>query len=180
MICPKPKSAIHCLTKLFPIYQNKSSNIRRWDGCSVDPSYYIEDCRISLLHSQNSQKYTLPSFFAQFVTYSLVPLATLYLTSVVILADSMGLIIFFHHNVSGESAELCFFCLPNITAMHCRQKYWEFSCLLIILFSSVYGKETESLIWCHYISCKISKINLILFPCFLERIPELGFAIKVE
>ena len=93
-------------------------------------------------------------------------LATLYFTSVVILADSIGLIIFFHHNVSGESAELCFFCLPNITAMHCRQKYWDFSCFLIILFSSVYGTETESLIWCHYIYCKISKINLILFHVF--------------
>ena len=92
--------------------------------------------------------------------------ATLYFTSVVIIADSMGLIIFFHHNVSGESAELCFFCLPNITAMHCRQKYWDFSCFLIILFSSVYGTETESLIWCHYIYCKISKINLILFHVF--------------
>ena len=92
--------------------------------------------------------------------------ATLNFTSVVILADSMGLIIFFHHNVSGESAELCFFCLPNITAMHCRQKYWDFSCFLIILFSSVYGTETESLIWCHYIYCKISKINLILFHVF--------------
>ena len=40
MICPKPKSAIHCLTKLFPIYQNKPWTIRRRDDCSVDPSFH--------------------------------------------------------------------------------------------------------------------------------------------
>ena len=51
LICPKLKSAIHCLTKSFPIYQNKSWIIQRRDDRSFDPSfhhiYYIEDCRIS-------------------------------------------------------------------------------------------------------------------------------------
>ena len=36
--CPKAKSATHCLTKLFPIYQNKNWTIRRWEDHPVDPS----------------------------------------------------------------------------------------------------------------------------------------------
>ena len=31
MICPKAKSATHCLTELFSIYQNKHGTIRRRD-----------------------------------------------------------------------------------------------------------------------------------------------------
>ena len=38
MICPKTKSATHCLTKLFPIYQNKHWTIRQQDDRSVHPS----------------------------------------------------------------------------------------------------------------------------------------------
>ena len=38
MICPKTKSATHCLTELFPIYQNKHWTIGRWDDHSVNPS----------------------------------------------------------------------------------------------------------------------------------------------
>ena len=30
----------HCLTELFPIYQNKHQTIRRWNDPSVDPSSY--------------------------------------------------------------------------------------------------------------------------------------------
>ena len=40
MICPMTKSATHCLTELFPIYQNKHWTIRRRDNHSVDPSSY--------------------------------------------------------------------------------------------------------------------------------------------
>ena len=36
--CPKSKSLSHCLTELFPIYQNKHWTIRLRDDCSVDPS----------------------------------------------------------------------------------------------------------------------------------------------
>ena len=36
--CPKSKSLSHCLTELFPIYQNKHWTIRRQDDCFVDPS----------------------------------------------------------------------------------------------------------------------------------------------
>ena len=36
--CPKSKSLSHCLTELFPIYQNKQWTIRQQDNCSVDPS----------------------------------------------------------------------------------------------------------------------------------------------
>ena len=32
LICPRTKSASHCLTKLFPIYQNKHWTIRRRDN----------------------------------------------------------------------------------------------------------------------------------------------------
>ena len=38
MICPKTKSATHCLTEVFPIYQNKHWTIRQWDDRSIDPS----------------------------------------------------------------------------------------------------------------------------------------------
>ena len=31
LICPRTKSASHCLTELFPIYQNKHWTIRRRD-----------------------------------------------------------------------------------------------------------------------------------------------------
>ena len=35
--CPQSKSLRNCLTKLFPIYQNKYWTIRWGDNCSVDP-----------------------------------------------------------------------------------------------------------------------------------------------
>ena len=35
--CPKAKSANHCITKLFPIYQNKNWTIRRQDNHTVVP-----------------------------------------------------------------------------------------------------------------------------------------------
>ena len=38
LICPRTKSASHCLTKLFPIYQNKHWTIRRRDDHIVVPS----------------------------------------------------------------------------------------------------------------------------------------------
>ena len=41
LICPRTKSASHCLTELFPIYQNKQWTIRRRDDRSVDPSYHL-------------------------------------------------------------------------------------------------------------------------------------------
>ena len=37
-ICPKTKSATHCLTELLPIYENKHWTIRRRDGHIVVPS----------------------------------------------------------------------------------------------------------------------------------------------
>ena len=47
MVCPKTKSAIHCLTELFPIYQNEYQTAGRSFGRPIVPPYYIEDCRIS-------------------------------------------------------------------------------------------------------------------------------------
>ena len=41
LICPKAKSATHCLTKLFPIYQNKHWTIRRWDDHTLVPSCHL-------------------------------------------------------------------------------------------------------------------------------------------
>ena len=38
LICPKTKSANHCLTELFPIYQNKQWTIKWREDRSVDPS----------------------------------------------------------------------------------------------------------------------------------------------
>ena len=38
--CPKSKSLSHCLTELFPIYQNKHWIIRRQKDCSVDPLFH--------------------------------------------------------------------------------------------------------------------------------------------
>ena len=49
MICPKTKSATHCFTELFWIYQNKYWTMghgRSFRWPIVTP-YYIEDCRIS-------------------------------------------------------------------------------------------------------------------------------------
>ena len=51
LICPKTKSPSHCLSKLFPIYQNKHWTIRQQHNCSFDllfcrpiiPPYYIAD-----------------------------------------------------------------------------------------------------------------------------------------
>ena len=40
MICPKTKSANHCLTELLPIYQNEHWTIRRWNDRSVDPPFH--------------------------------------------------------------------------------------------------------------------------------------------
>ena len=40
MICPKAKSATHCLTELFSIYQNKHGTIRRRDDHVVVQSSY--------------------------------------------------------------------------------------------------------------------------------------------
>jgi hypothetical protein len=37
--CPKSKSLSHCLTELFPFYQNKHWTIQQRDDCSVDPSF---------------------------------------------------------------------------------------------------------------------------------------------
>ena len=36
-ICPKTKSATHCHTKIFPIYQNKHWIIRVQHNCSINP-----------------------------------------------------------------------------------------------------------------------------------------------
>ena len=38
--CPKSKSLSHCLTELFPIYQNKHWTIRWRDDHTVVPSYH--------------------------------------------------------------------------------------------------------------------------------------------
>ena len=38
--CPKSKSLSHCLTELFPFYQNKHWTIQRRDDRSVDPSFH--------------------------------------------------------------------------------------------------------------------------------------------
>ena len=38
--CPKSKSLSHCLTELFPFYQNKHWTIQRQDDRSVDPSFH--------------------------------------------------------------------------------------------------------------------------------------------
>ena len=43
----KAKSLSHCLTELFPIYQNKHWTIRRSFRRTIVPLYYIEDYRIS-------------------------------------------------------------------------------------------------------------------------------------
>ena len=46
MKCPRAKSANHCLTELFSIYQNKHWTIRRWGRSyrrPVVPPYYIKD-----------------------------------------------------------------------------------------------------------------------------------------
>ena len=36
--CPNSNSLSHCLTELFPIYQNKYWTIRQWDHLSIDQS----------------------------------------------------------------------------------------------------------------------------------------------
>ena len=42
LICPKAKSATHCLTKLFPIYQNTHWTIRQQDNHTFVPlSHHI-------------------------------------------------------------------------------------------------------------------------------------------
>ena len=38
LICPRTKWASHCLTELFPIYQNNIWTIRRWDDHTIIPS----------------------------------------------------------------------------------------------------------------------------------------------
>ena len=38
--CPKSKSLSHCLTELFPIYQNKHWTIRRRKDRFVDPPFH--------------------------------------------------------------------------------------------------------------------------------------------
>ena len=50
MKCPNAKSLSHCLTELFPIYQNNIWTIRQWDNHTIIPSYYTEDCRILDIH----------------------------------------------------------------------------------------------------------------------------------
>ena len=52
--CPNAKSLSHCLTELFPIYQNNIWTIRQWDNHTIVPSYYAEDCRILDVHFQNT------------------------------------------------------------------------------------------------------------------------------
>ena len=47
---PKAKQSTHCLTELFPIYQKKNWTIRWWNDQMIDPSYCVEDRRISGLH----------------------------------------------------------------------------------------------------------------------------------
>ena len=37
LICPMTKSATHCLTELFLIYQNKHWTNKRQDDCSIEP-----------------------------------------------------------------------------------------------------------------------------------------------
>ena len=54
--CPKSNSVSHCLTELFQFYQNKHWTIQRRDERSVDPSYYIEDCRISVPIESSKKK----------------------------------------------------------------------------------------------------------------------------
>ena len=41
MKCPRAKSANHCLTELFSIYQNKHWTIRRWDDHIVVPLSHL-------------------------------------------------------------------------------------------------------------------------------------------
>ena len=58
LICPKTKTATHCLTKLFSIYQNKHWTIRRPDNHTAVPLYHriilkivgclSSQCKISL------------------------------------------------------------------------------------------------------------------------------------
>ena len=35
--CPNAKPSIHCLTKLFPIYQKNNWTIRQWDDETIVP-----------------------------------------------------------------------------------------------------------------------------------------------
>ena len=66
--CPKAKSLSHCLTELFPIYQNNIWTIRQWDNHTIVPPYYIEDCRISrpeVIFRKNDDNKPLRSFFSK-------------------------------------------------------------------------------------------------------------------
>ena len=56
--CPKAKSATHCLTELFPIYQNKHWTIRRRDDRSVDPSSHHIILKIVGFHVKGSQNFS--------------------------------------------------------------------------------------------------------------------------
>ena len=47
LICPKTKSATHCLTELFPIYQNKHWTIRWWVDHTVVPLSQVLYWRLS-------------------------------------------------------------------------------------------------------------------------------------
>ena len=51
MICPNTKSATHCLTELFPIYQNKHWTIRLRDDHT--------DCRICAQASMKCSSWTI-------------------------------------------------------------------------------------------------------------------------
>ena len=46
LICPRTKSASHCLTELFPIYQNKHWTIRRRDDHIVVQSSHLNIFKI--------------------------------------------------------------------------------------------------------------------------------------
>ena len=75
--CHKAKSATHCLTKLFPIYQNKHWTIIRWDNHTDIPSSHRLILKIVGFMMRMYLFYILgPELpMATFVYHSMVPLA---------------------------------------------------------------------------------------------------------
>ena len=55
--CPKAKSATHCLTELFQIYQNKHWIIRQQDNHTVVPSSRRILLKIVSFYSSKPHKY---------------------------------------------------------------------------------------------------------------------------
>jgi hypothetical protein len=49
--CPKSKSLSHCLTELFPIYQNKHWTIRRRNDCFVHLPFHRIILKIDGFHT---------------------------------------------------------------------------------------------------------------------------------